>query len=111
MGVRVARSSVNEPVASDDSVSEDVALAHAEVSAIMSHVLAVLLESSLVEQQVDALSGGQLVLSVLLLYALGSSSEQSLLLQSGESLSVIDTKTRTRISEQRLLESFHIMYY
>ena len=66
----VDQATVDAAVAGDDAVARHLLLRHAEVEAAVLDQLVELLEAALVEQQLDALAGGELALAVLALAAL-----------------------------------------
>ena len=68
----VDQAAVDAAVAGDEAVAGDVAAVHAEVAAAVGDELVELFEGALVEQQVDALAGGELAFGVLPGAALGA---------------------------------------
>ncbi len=64
---------VDAAVAGDEAVAGDALLGHAEVGGAMGDELVGLLEGAFVEEEVDALAGGELAGFVLALAALGAS--------------------------------------
>ena len=79
---------VDEPVAGDDAVAEDLLLLHAEVGAAVRDEAVELDEAAGVEQEVDALARGQLAGLVLLLDAGLAAAEERLRVQVVEALHV-----------------------
>ena len=68
----VDQAAVDAAVAGDEAVAGDDLLVHAEIAAAVGDELVDLFEGALVEQQFDALAGGQLAFLVLALAALGA---------------------------------------
>lgn len=67
-------------MAGDDTITIDLFLFHTEVVASVGHELVVLNEGAGVEQELDSLSGCQLVLSMLFIDSLYTSTEKCLLI-------------------------------
>ena len=72
LGEDVDETPVDAAVAGDDAVARDLLLGHAEVEAAVLDQLVELLEGALVEEELDALAGGELAFPVLALAPLGA---------------------------------------
>ena len=99
---------VDLAVAGDDGVAEEVLLVHAELGRAVDHQLVELLERARVEEDVDALAGGQLAALVLRFDALQAAAEASLILHLEESFEPFFVRHRADRSKGRFLAAGYV---